>query len=68
MTDNFEMIQAHQERAERDAKASRLGTDLRHAVRGLQSTTYQGTAPAPADITAARTALEALITLAGGAQ
>lgn len=60
----YQMLQAHQARAQRDATASRLGTEVRHAVRGLQSTLYQGLPPAPADITAARTALEALITLA----
>lgn len=49
-------------------KARNLYLELRTASLALENCVRTGTAPAQADITAARTALEALIELAGGDQ
>jgi len=45
-------------------QANRLQADVRFGMLGLQRAVEQGSAPAQSDITAARTALEALIKLA----
>jgi len=46
-------------------QANRLQADVRFGMLGLQRAIEQGSTPAQSDITAARTALEALIKLAG---
>lgn len=52
----------------KDTEALALAHTVRQAVARLHTAIYEDHTPAQADITAARTALEALIALAGGAQ
>jgi len=51
-------------RRSRDNQATQLQADVRFGMLGLQRAIDQGSTPAQSDITAARTALEALIKLA----
>lgn len=55
-------------RLQRDGESAKLATQVTSATTRLRRAIYNGTAPAQADITAARTALAALIELAGGDQ
>ena len=55
-------------RRAKDVEASQLSSQVRDAAARLHTAVYRDEYPAQADITAARTALEALITLAGGNQ
>lgn len=55
-------------RLHRDGVGGKLQGELNAATTRLRAAIYEGTAPAQADITAARTALAALIELAGGDQ
>jgi hypothetical protein len=52
----------------KDMEAANLSSQARAAVARLHGSIYRAEPPAQADITAARTALEALIELAGGAE
>ena len=58
-----EDVGAHRDK---DQEAVKLSSEVRVAMSQLHTAIYNDTAPAQAHITAARTALEALITLAGG--
>lgn len=55
-------------RLQRDSESGKLAAEVTASTTRLRQAIYNGTTPAQADITAARTALEALIALAGGDQ